>query len=678
MAALVGKVDKALHLGGDGGSATAARKTCCVHEDERREKIERSGNGEVVEESGSQIETVERQLKPPSAFILTDQEVILPPGQAHSQAGINPHIQDRQASSTRNPPPTNVPPSQTSSSPHAHIAEASTHTTHDPLLQETSKTPFRPPTPEYPASSWIHLASILQTRNRYLERELEDYREMCNSLVQDVRWQMGAQGELEEQLEAERGEKERVLEELVGLKRRWRGVVGLVGGRSWSYECYGSIAGDASDGCGDDMGCEDFITLPRSSSPLYPQGDETSPQQYSTSTGESTDDRSSFRGDLATAESGTGNIAAPFFTFLPKLSMIIFPADTAQIFQFPGASTLSQIRSILEYKYRRGIEDNPCLVRVREIMQVREDMGVRLPEGLRDERLVIAIPEGGEEVEKEVKGWGIEGGEVGIEAWETWLDDDAEGLETMAGCLGVGVDDVDAFMRRSRETDDGSEDEDLDGDLGELNDSMVGTNDAYNDDESERVCECELCTNRDLNPYAETQSSYPPPLVSVRGGAGQEESSSPPGSDSNNESQCFESPHLPFSPFNQRMKRESSQESIRHEDDAPTPTTTTTRSSPKRADDYGVQNDKGRNYGEGNEYPFPIVEDPDLRLRGGGACDEDRKDGEENWSSFEVDITHAEVFTQATRSPFTYPKKLYPTNFETRGKIDAYFCVTAH
>lgn len=72
------------------------------------------------------------------------------------------------------------------------------------------------------------LAAVLQTRNCFLERELQAFQEMNDSLVQDRNWQMGMQVELEEQLEAMEAEKDDIVEELGVLKKRWERLTKVV------------------------------------------------------------------------------------------------------------------------------------------------------------------------------------------------------------------------------------------------------------------------------------------------------------------------------------------------------------------------------------------------------------------------------------------------------------------
>ncbi|KAJ4362521.1 hypothetical protein N0V83_010615 [Neocucurbitaria cava] len=480
---------------------------------------------------------------------------------------------------TTNAPPPLLEPIQRPSSSHLNLAEHFT-SSYGRILQQTysDSSSVRMSGGDRILDSWISLATTLQTRNRYLERELEEFEEMYYSATQDVKWLMGTLVEVEEKLESQLEDGE----ELVG-------------------EGGGSL--------------DEFW-------PFSPPEDDDnqSPHNKIPIEQETTGDLHFFSEDLLDTEANASHITttmATSFEFFPADSTITFSSSSfvsPQIYKFPDGSTLPEIYEILKYRCERGIENDVCLVRIRKIMERREEMGVGLPEVLRDEMVVIGIPEGGLDgggVKWKGKGKGrakIEE-EVDIEAWETWLDDDAEALDLIFKQLDV------------RDEDDPIDSESL-------------TPDTHSDFEPSVLCDCEICTDPDPNPYLGSRDSYTSPLITVRGGAGNERSSSTQDSDSDTDLQYFSFFPSGFSRYQIGIQRENSQESIRHEDDAPTPTTTTARSSPKEANDDRAQGSKKRNYNAGNEYPFPIVEDPDPRLRGGGAYydDEDAEEEEaQDW-----------------------------------------------
>jgi hypothetical protein len=67
--------------------------------------------------------------------------------------------------------------------------------------------------------TWVSVAGILQMRNRYLERQLEELKELHVSVVEDLKWNMEMLARLEDKLDTAEEEKAHALVELGLLKR---------------------------------------------------------------------------------------------------------------------------------------------------------------------------------------------------------------------------------------------------------------------------------------------------------------------------------------------------------------------------------------------------------------------------------------------------------------------------
>jgi hypothetical protein len=91
------------------------------------------------------------------------------------------------------------------------------------LMQNTVKSCGQSP-PSACTQAWMEIASIFQMRNRYLEHQVTDARELNTSLVEDVQWHMRALAELEERVEVMQEEKAAALTELGLLEKSFERV----------------------------------------------------------------------------------------------------------------------------------------------------------------------------------------------------------------------------------------------------------------------------------------------------------------------------------------------------------------------------------------------------------------------------------------------------------------------
>jgi predicted nucleic acid-binding Zn-ribbon protein len=88
---------------------------------------------------------------------------------------------------------------------------------HEILMDEARMGIIRD-SPEQRAHAWMTVATTQQCGSFYLERELEEFKEMSNSLIQDLRWNMDVQAELEERLEAAEADKRAMAEDFQDLE----------------------------------------------------------------------------------------------------------------------------------------------------------------------------------------------------------------------------------------------------------------------------------------------------------------------------------------------------------------------------------------------------------------------------------------------------------------------------
>ncbi|KAI8931914.1 hypothetical protein NX059_010816 [Plenodomus lindquistii] len=417
-----------------------------------------------ISELQRQIERLEEQIERLRGTLSAQSRAALPPV---SQTPSNPadestrdttlHLRggsDR-PSSTHNPVQHPLP-----SSPNLSQDFANAYT--NLLHRTTSSSPHHPPSDC--THAWINLATVLQLRNAFLERELKEYKEICDSLMSDVRWQMGTQVELEELCEEMEKERDVLLEE-VGVLRR-----GLRGGDVSSKRVPRSATTDVGTTAG--------TTGTARSGPDVDGEIEITPSS------------------TLAAEPSTSHIPFTSFTYHPQLSHITFPTTPPQIYHFPSAPTLPLIYAALEYRQKHIGEDDPYLVRVREILEIREAMGISLPKVFGEEAEVeIGIPDlfgedwDGEEVVSR---------EIEIAAWKSA----EEGVGEMEECVRrLGLDDDDADIEEE-------------GSGSEYGDPVSDTATSGGGTCSFRCC----CTEEERRGHLDTLGSTKAPTIAIRGG----------------------------------------------------------------------------------------------------------------------------------------------------------------
>jgi hypothetical protein len=310
--------------------------------------------------------------------------------------------------------------------------------------------------------AWMSTADILLLRNRYLEQQFEQFGEMYDSTFEDLRWNMDALSRLEDEAEVLREEKASTLMELGFLKRRLE-----------KEEHKEQRTGDVKRG-------------------ITPMD----PCQHQELDGYLPDDSALHElPDLPRLAAHTHGGSSGSFYFYPSRSLIIVPGSPAQILQFERGVTLRDIREMVDTQHKSGARIEPCASLIKEIMDIRDRMGIELPEPLADEAVLISVPEPREQIED------IEHA-VKVAAWDS-MDDDEH---------------VDFIPRRR----DAKQDAHQSGVVlprseGMSNDNSFRAGNALdpfqfsdNGEVEESLCSCPLCTNSlhttAINPYASTPS----------------------------------------------------------------------------------------------------------------------------------------------------------------------------
>lgn len=99
-------------------------------------------------------------------------------------------------------------------------------------------------------------------------------------------------------------------------------------------------------------------------------------------------------------EHSTCTISATAFLFFPSVSIITLLTEPKQFFQWEHPRSLSQIREFLQDRKARNTEDNPTLARVREILEIRDDVGIPDPDVSNGKMVLISLPESIEPIVK--------------------------------------------------------------------------------------------------------------------------------------------------------------------------------------------------------------------------------------------------------------------------------------
>jgi len=366
----------------------------------------------------------------------------------------------------------------------------------EPLMQEAATLCVGPPASQR-GDFWMTLANVLQTRNCFLERELENFKELNHSLMQDLRWQMDVQVEMEERVEAVLVEKNAIAEDLEVLKTRLMVLIESTTSRT--------VCTDDKE----DVVLTDEIRMESSSLGTMRGGNED-PSSPATSTKETTP-----RAFLSDPSRTCAIIAAKSFDFYPRQSTIVFAGASPHLYQFPHRSTLPEICRILEIDDgEQSLADDPYIARVLEIMKIREEMGIELPEDVSDERVTISICDVPSDCHLDR--------ETEIATWEVH-EEDMDVLGKLLTKLDIDLKTSKSSTSTSVRTASSEEEQDYYQDVGDLVNSL---NDAVKDElrtSSPKFCMFQVHPVIDSESFSEMKEVKQPCLLSVRGGGSHSE-----------------------------------------------------------------------------------------------------------------------------------------------------------
>jgi hypothetical protein len=316
--------------------------------------------------------------------------------------------------------------------------------------------------------AWVSVAKILQLRNRYLERQLEELNEIHGSVVEDVRWNMEMVTTLEDKLQTVEEEKADAFEELGFLRKL--------------------------------MEQKEEKSPGKGKEPMRPANPTPDQERLSQSPVEDKSTTSK-RSPTSRARTKPNSILTTCFYFYNLRSVIIVPGSPAQILQFARGTTLKDVQTMLNTQHKRGMQTDQCAASVHRIMDIREQMGIELPESLLDEAVMIGMPETSQAhttTDDTIK----------IAAWET-----------------VDNQDYVEFVPRTRDdtrvsskprTAAVSMKDDHFFQMADIVNSFEYNSVTANEDLSDSICSCNLCASDVL--LNKTTRTYQPPIVSVRGG----------------------------------------------------------------------------------------------------------------------------------------------------------------
>jgi len=132
---------------------------------------------------------------------------------------------------------------------------------------------------------------------------------------------------------------------------------------------------------------------------------------------------------------GPQDIDATAFYYFPSVSIMVLLTTPVCYFQWPRCTTLAQARDILQYHYTNGLETNAHLGHIREIMELREDMGISLPDTSDNRQVLIALPV----IESKIEDKGTTGRgskwekSFGPDEYERMLREQLRNLEALGG-----------------------------------------------------------------------------------------------------------------------------------------------------------------------------------------------------------------------------------------------------
>jgi hypothetical protein len=92
-------------------------------------------------------------------------------------------------------------------------------------------------------------------------------------------------------------------------------------------------------------------------------------------------------------EPSTYDVSATGFYFFPSVSTVVLLTSPKIYFEWPRHTTLHQLRQILLNRKEAGIENDPNSIRIREILETRDAMGIPDPDMSDGRMVLINLPE---------------------------------------------------------------------------------------------------------------------------------------------------------------------------------------------------------------------------------------------------------------------------------------------
>ncbi|KAF2681509.1 hypothetical protein K458DRAFT_433665 [Lentithecium fluviatile CBS 122367] len=97
-------------------------------------------------------------------------------------------------------------------------------------------------------------------------------------------------------------------------------------------------------------------------------------------------------------EPSNQDIEATAFYFFPSVSIMVLLSNPLRYFQWPRRTTLAKAFEILQHRHSTGTETNAHLIHIREIMEIREEMGIPLLDTSNGRQVLVALPKIEEEL----------------------------------------------------------------------------------------------------------------------------------------------------------------------------------------------------------------------------------------------------------------------------------------
>jgi hypothetical protein len=119
---------------------------------------------------------------------------------------------------------------------------------------------------------------------------------------------------------------------------------------------------------------------------------------------------------------------AKAFYFLPRTALILLESSPPRSYRFPRGFTLHHIYQDLVCRYNKDSSDDP-IFQILEILGMRDYLGIRLPDTIRDEVIKIGVP-GLDTVPDDADDIPLAAWEVfnnaneslNVESWQDWYD----------------------------------------------------------------------------------------------------------------------------------------------------------------------------------------------------------------------------------------------------------------